>query len=362
MCPHLCAICFHDTGHFSAPPLIRLSSGSQSLGGISAPVPPRACLLASMRLWKGSWPAGGGGRWAVGAPFLFQRAGNRTQGGGDATWSISHDISMLVPRTARTEASRTQAPSINEDKVDGPAAKAQKRQDGCSQAWGHTEPSSVQKRCMSLGLGEMRLRTAALLTRLTVRLMPASVHRGSRCQRGAASGASPSGTRTVSSHSSPCLSTWGQRETEGLHPGPRAGAAAPAMHVGLPAAVSGGAAPSPSVRFKQTKPSCVVGWHEVCPETTEKHRDVTDLRASDSDSRACPVDRRLLVRKEGGRPGGDPGGQGRGLSAGRRSPDTAASTRLEHLSDTKCYNPQSARERLPTQRVRVTSVASTPKL
>ena len=305
--------------------------------------------------------------WGWGAVGSRGTLPNRTRGGGDATWSISHDISMLVPRMARPEVSGTQAPSIDEDKVDGPAAKVQKRQDGCSHAWEHTEPASAQKR------------RHVFRTRGDVAADGSSAHSAdceadaSKCPQGfplsagrsrapvwpgSASGASPAGTRTVSSHSSPCLRTWGQRETEGLHPGPRAGAATPATRVGLAAAVSGGAAPSPSVRFKQTKPSCVAWWHEV----TKKHRDVTDLRAGDSDSTACPVDRRPLVRKEGGGLGGDPGGQGRGLSAGRRSPDTAASTRLEHLSDTKCYNPQAARERLPTQRVRVTSVASIPKL
>lgn len=185
-CVHTCAPSVSMTqGAFQPLPSSDCPVGPNHWG-VSAPVPPHAYLLASMRLWKGAWPAGGGGQWAVGAPCLFQRAGNRTRGGGDATWSISQDIAMLVPRTARPEASRTQAPSIDEAKVDGPAAKAQKRQDGCSHAWGPTEPASMQKRRMSLGLGETRLRTAALLARQTVRLMPASVHRGSRCQRGAA--------------------------------------------------------------------------------------------------------------------------------------------------------------------------------
>lgn len=44
MCPHLCAICFHDTGRFSAPPLIRLSSGSQPLGSLSPS--PTPCVSA----------------------------------------------------------------------------------------------------------------------------------------------------------------------------------------------------------------------------------------------------------------------------------------------------------------------------
>lgn len=77
MCPHLCAICFHDTGCFSAPPLIRLLSGSQSLGGLSSSPTPcvSAGFYAALEGILASW---GRGRWAVGAPFLFQRAGNRT--------------------------------------------------------------------------------------------------------------------------------------------------------------------------------------------------------------------------------------------------------------------------------------------
>lgn len=38
---------------------------------------------------------------------------------------------MLVRRTARPEAPRTPASSIDEDKVDGPAAQMQMRQEGC---------------------------------------------------------------------------------------------------------------------------------------------------------------------------------------------------------------------------------------
>ena len=181
MCPHLCAICFHDTGCFSAPPLIRLSSGSQSLGGISAPVPPRACLLASMWLWKGSWPAGGGGQWAVGAPFLTE-----------------HEVEGM-PRGPSATTYRCWCPGWPGRKCPGPKRPASMRTRWMAQQQkcrrdktavhtpGNTQsPRARRNVAMSLGLGETRLRTAALLTRQTVRLMPASVHRGSRCQRGAA--------------------------------------------------------------------------------------------------------------------------------------------------------------------------------
>ena len=72
-CVHTCAPSVSMTqGAFQPLPSSDCRVGPSHWGGISAPVPPRACLLASMWLWKGSWPAGGGGRWAIGAPFLTE--------------------------------------------------------------------------------------------------------------------------------------------------------------------------------------------------------------------------------------------------------------------------------------------------
>lgn len=83
------------------------------------------------------------------------------------------------------------------------------------------------------------------------------------------------------------------------------------------------------------KAGCGVWWREMCAETPKKHRDVADLGAGDSDGRACPRDQRPVVGKEGGGPGCDPGGGGRGGEGKALQPDTAASTWLEHLSDTE---------------------------
>lgn len=104
--------------------------------------------------------------------------------------------------------------------------------------------------------------------------------------------------------------------------------------MGLTATVSGGVAPSPSTRFKQTKPAVVFGGVK-CVQRHPRHRDVADLGAGDSDGRACPRDQRPVVGKEGGGPGCDPGGGGRGGEGKALQPDTAASTWLEHLSDTE---------------------------
>lgn len=237
-------------GGFSRPLFIGLSRGSRSPGGVLAPVPP--CVSAGFYVaLEGSAAsrgqgAGGGGS---GRTLPVPEGGKWNPRRRGPTRSISQDAAMLVPRTARPEAPRTPASSVDEDKVDSPAAQVQMRQEGCSR---------LQKRRESLGIGATRMRTAPPFPRQTVE------PEATKCPQGFPLTAERA-LHTRAHSQQPRREevgrprTRGQRETEAPHPGPRASAATPATRVGLAATVSGGVAPSPSVRLKQTKLAVLFG-------------------------------------------------------------------------------------------------------
>lgn len=129
----VCATCFHDTGRLFMPSLHWTVERVPITRGSPGPSPP--CVSAGFYVaLEGSAAsrgqgAGGGGS---GRTLPVPQGGKWNPRRRGPTRSISQDPAMLVPRTARPEAPRTPASSVDEDKVDSPAAQVQMRQESCS--------------------------------------------------------------------------------------------------------------------------------------------------------------------------------------------------------------------------------------